>query len=159
MHRPSNVDHDATLTSLVNVLIDISRDLPFVFPVHPRSGTALDRAGLRDRIEKAANLYLLEPLGYLRFLSLTSQARVIVTDSGGLQEESTALGIPCLTLRTNTERPITVDMGTSTLIGSDAHKLRNCLHDVLTGRYKSGTCPELWDGRAAERIAQILVGV
>jgi UDP-N-acetylglucosamine 2-epimerase (non-hydrolysing) len=159
MHRPSNVDHGATLTALVDVLIDISRKLPFVFPVHPRTGNALDRAGLRDRMEKAANLYLLEPLGYLRFLSLTSQARVIVTDSGGLQEESTALGIPCLTLRTNTERPITVEVGTSTLIGSDAQKLRNSLQDVLNGRYKSGTCPELWDGHAAERIAQILVGI
>jgi UDP-N-acetylglucosamine 2-epimerase (non-hydrolysing) len=158
MHRPSNVDQSATLTALVDVLIDISQELPFVFPVHPRTANALRRAGLRERLEKAVNVHLLEPLGYLRFLSLTSQARVIVTDSGGLQEESTALGIPCLTLRTNTERPITVDRGTSTLIGNDADKLRTCLRDVLNGQYKSGACPELWDGHAAERIARILIG-
>ena len=158
MHRPSNVDSNSTLAALVDVLIDISNDIPFVFPVHPRTSNALDRAGLRQRMEKAENLRLMEPLGYLPFLSLTSHARVIVTDSGGLQEESTALGIPCLTLRSNTERPITVDLGTSTLIGSDADKLRNALRDVLSGQYKSGTCPELWDGHAAERIARVLVG-
>jgi UDP-N-acetylglucosamine 2-epimerase (non-hydrolysing) len=145
------------LASLVEVLIEISNEMPFVFPVHPRTGNALERAGLRQQMEKASNLRLLEPLGYLKFLSLTSQARVIVTDSGGLQEESTALGIPCLTLRTNTERPITVDLGTSTLIGSDADKLRGCLRDVINGNYKTATCPELWDGHAAERIAQVLV--
>ena len=157
LHRPSNVDTHSTLASLVDVLIDISNEMPFVFPVHPRTGIALDRAGLRQRMASAPNLRLLEPLGYLQFLSLTSQARAIVTDSGGLQEESTALGIPCLTLRSNTERPITVDLGTSTLIGSDADKLRKCLRDVLNGNYKLGTCPELWDGHAAERIAQVLV--
>jgi UDP-N-acetylglucosamine 2-epimerase (non-hydrolysing) len=157
LHRPSNVDTHSTLASLVDVLIDISNEMPFVFPVHPRTGMALDRAGLRQRMASAPNVRLLEPLGYLQFLSLTSLACVIVTDSGGLQEESTALGVPCLTLRTNTERPITVDLGTSTLIGSDADKLRRCLRDVLNGNYKLGTCPELWDGHAAERIAQVLV--
>jgi UDP-N-acetylglucosamine 2-epimerase (non-hydrolysing) len=159
MHRPSNVDHSGTLSALVDVLIDISHDMPFVFPVHPRTRDALARAGLRERMEKATNLRLLEPLGYLRFLSLTSRAGVIVTDSGGLQEESTALGIPCLTLRTNTERPITVDLGTSTLIGSDANMLRQCLRNVLNRQYKTGRCPDLWDGQAAVRIARILVGV
>jgi UDP-N-acetylglucosamine 2-epimerase (non-hydrolysing) len=156
MHRPSNVDNDATLIALVDVLIDISNDLPLVFPVHPRTHNALTGAGLVKRLAEVENVHLLEPLGYLRFLSLTSQARVIVTDSGGLQEESTALGIPCLTLRSNTERPITVEMGTSTLIGNDANRLRHCLNDVLNGRYKSGTCPKLWDGHAAERIAGLL---
>ena len=157
IHRPSNVDEHETLTALIDVLIEISSDIPFVFPAHPRTRDALERAGLRTRMEKAANIRLLDPLGYLRFLSLTSKARVIVTDSGGLQEESTALGIPCLTLRSNTERPITVEEGTSTLVGNDAKKLRTCLHDVLDGRYKSGTCPALWDGHAAERIAELLV--
>jgi UDP-N-acetylglucosamine 2-epimerase (non-hydrolysing) len=157
MHRPSNVDNKETLSALVEVLVDISNKLPFVFPVHPRTANALARAGLRDQMERIENLFLLEPLGYLAFLSLTSQARVIVTDSGGLQEESTALGIPCLTLRKNTERPITVDMGTSTLIGNDAKMLRTCLQDVINDQYKSGTCPELWDGHAAERIARVLV--
>jgi UDP-N-acetylglucosamine 2-epimerase (non-hydrolysing) len=157
IHRPSNVDDPQTLTALVDVLMEISGDIPLVFPVHPRTRVALTRAGLSSRMEKAANLHMLDPLGYLPFLSLMSQARVIVTDSGGLQEESTVLGIPCLTLRANTERPITVEMGTSTLIGSDAKKLRNCLRDVLSGSYKSGSCPDLWDGHAAERIAELLV--
>lgn len=156
MHRPSNVDNDATLIALVDVLIDISSDIPLVFPVHPRTHNALAGAGLVNRLAEVENVHLLEPLGYLRFLSLTSQARVIVTDSGGLQEESTALGIPCLTLRSNTERPITVEMGTSTLIGNDATRLRHCLNEVLNGSYKSGTCPKLWDGHAAERIASLL---
>ena len=97
-------------------------------------------------------------MGYLEFLALTSQAKVIVTDSGGLQEESTALGIPCLTMRENTERPITVEVGTSTLIGKDAEKLRAYLGQVLQSTYKKGTCPELWDGKAAERIAAVVVG-
>jgi UDP-N-acetylglucosamine 2-epimerase (non-hydrolysing) len=157
MHRPSNVDDPTTLTALVDVLVTISRDIPFVFPMHPRTRDAIARAGLRAPMEQATNLRLLDPLGYLHFLSLTSQARVVVTDSGGLQEESTALGIPCLTLRSNTERPITVEMGTSTLVGNDADKLRSCLHDVLNGKYKPGRCPELWDGHAAERIAELLV--
>jgi UDP-N-acetylglucosamine 2-epimerase (non-hydrolysing) len=157
MHRPSNVDDLATLTAIVDVLIEISSDIPLVFPVHPRTSKALAITGLRARMEKAANLHLLDPLGYLQFLSLTSRALLIVTDSGGLQEESTALGIPCLTLRSNTERPVTVERGTNTLIGRDANKLRSCLRDVLDGRYKSGSCPELWDGHAAERIAELLV--
>ena len=157
MHRPSNVDDQETLAALVDVLVEMSSDIPLVFPVHPRTRNALAFAGLRARMEQAANLHLLDPLGYLQFLSLTSQARVIVTDSGGLQEESTALGIPCLTLRSNTERPVTVEMGTSTLVGSDANQLRSSLQDVLDGKYKSGTCPELWDGHAAERIAGLLV--
>ena len=100
---------------------------------------------------------MLLPLGYLDFLSLTSQARVIVTDSGGLQEESTVLGIPCLTMRPNTERPVTVEVGTSTLIGSDPDKLRRYLLEVLEGRYRQGRCPDLWDGQAAGRIAELLV--
>jgi UDP-N-acetylglucosamine 2-epimerase (non-hydrolysing) len=157
LHRPSNVDDPEVLAAIVDVLIEISSDLPFVFPVHPRTQVALERAGLRARMEAAANLRLLDPLGYLSFLSLTSTARAVVTDSGGLQEETTALGIPCLTLRPNTERPVTVQSGTSTLIGSDANRLRSALNDVLNGNYKAGVCPALWDGRASHRIAEILV--
>jgi len=97
-----------------------------------------------------------EPLGYLDFLCLTSQAKVIVTDSGGLQEESTYLGVPCLTMRPNTERPITVEQGTSTLIGNSSKELHKRLIEVIDGKYKRGTCPELWDGRAAQRIVDIL---
>jgi len=157
LHRPANVDDPDVLAGLVDVLVDISADIPLVFPVHPRTTERLTRAGLLGRFEQAPGIHLLSPLGYLDFLSLTSQARVIVTDSGGLQEESTVLGIPCLTMRPNTERPVTVEEGTSTLIGSDPDKLRRHLVEVLEGRYRQGRCPDLWDGQAAGRIAALLV--
>ncbi|MFV2066270.1 MAG: non-hydrolyzing UDP-N-acetylglucosamine 2-epimerase [Pirellulales bacterium] len=157
MHRPSNVDCPQTLARLIDVLIDVSQRIPLVFPVHPRTDRLLTQAGLRVRMEEAPGFRLLPPVGYLEFLSLTSQARVIVTDSGGLQEESTVLGIPCLTLRSNTERPVTVELGTSTLVGNSAELLRHGLDDVLSDRYKQGQCPELWDGQAARRIARLLV--
>lgn len=157
LHRPSNVDDPEVLAQLVNVLINVSTDLPLVFPVHPRTGQMLKNSGLLSQLQQASGVHLAPPLGYLPFLSLTSQAKVIVTDSGGLQEESTALGIPCLTMRNNTERPITVDVGTSTLIGNDPEKLENSLLEVLNGTYKMGGCPELWDGHASERIAEALL--
>ena len=157
LHRPANVDNPRILKQLVDVLVEISAELPLVFPIHPRTAKQLDLAGLRSRLDQAAGMRLLAPQGYLEFLSLTSQAGVIVTDSGGLQEESTALGIPCLTMRPTTERPVTVTMGSSTLIGSDSEKLRQNLLDVIKGRYKQGHCPELWDGQAAGRIVELLV--
>jgi len=156
LHRPANVDQPETLGPMLDVLAETARGLPLVFPIHPRTRARIERFGLADRLN-ADGMIQTEPLGYLDFLALSSQARVIVTDSGGLQEESTVLGIPCLTARPNTERPITVEQGTSTLVGSDAAKLRACLRAVLDGTYKSGICPELWDGHAAERIAKILV--
>jgi len=156
LHRPANVDVHKTLAQFLDVLVEASRDLRLVFPVHPRTKQRIERFGLSERLDTARGILLLPPLGYLDFLALTSHARVIVTDSGGLQEESTALGIPCLTARLNTERPITVAEGTSTLVGSDPVKLRNCLRAVLDGTYKRGKCPILWDGRAAERIAKLL---
>src|SRR5208283_2221673 len=122
-------------------------------PVHPRTRHRIEQFGLAGRIDRATGFVQVPPLGYLDFLALTSQAKVIVTDSGGLQEESTALRIPCLTVRPNTERPITVSEGTSTLVGNDPDKLRHGLNAVLAGTYKRGHCPALWDGRAAERIA------
>ena len=157
MHRPSNVDEKSSLAPLVDVLVATSQDLPIVFPVHPRTRNKLQEFGLQPELEKAANIRLLGPLGYHDFLCLTSQAKVIVTDSGGLQEESTALGVPCLTMRENTERPITVEMGTSTLVGNSADQLNMYLQQVVSGTYKEGRSPELWDGRAAERIAEIIV--
>ncbi len=156
LHRPANVDTPETLGALLDVLIDASKDLPLVFPVHPRTQQRIEQFGLADRLERAAGLLLLPPAGYLDFLCLSSQAKVIVTDSGGLQEESTVLGIPCLTARPNTERPITVAQGTSTLVGNDPEALRHGLREVLTGTYKQGQCPPLWDGQAAQRIARIL---
>jgi UDP-N-acetylglucosamine 2-epimerase (non-hydrolysing) len=156
LHRPSNVDDPVTLSRLLSVLNECAQKLPLIFPVHPRTRSKLEGFRLSEAAGPSGGLRLVEPLGYLDCLALTSQAKVIVTDSGGLQEESTALGVPCLTLRENTERPVTVDEGTSTLIGNDAVKLERCLAQVLDGRYPAGKCPDLWDGRAAERIAAIL---
>ena len=155
LHRPANVDTAETLSSLLDVLVETSRQLPLVFPVHPRTRRRIEEFGLTCKLHEG-RLADLPPLGYLDFLALTSQAAVIVTDSGGLQEESTALGIPCLTARPNTERPITVEEGTSTLVGNDPEELRVCLRAVLNGSYKRGRCPALWDGCAAKRIAQLI---
>ena len=147
LHRPSNVDHRETLEGLVDVLVNISTELPLAFPIHPRTLGRLTEFQLLDRIESAPGIKCLQPLGYLDFLCLTSQCKVIVTDSGGLQEESTALDVPCLTMRSNTERPVTVDEGTSTLIGNSAELLNSHLREVLQNKYKQGSCPALWDGR------------
>ena len=156
MHRPANVDDREILSSLLQVLVELSQRMPMVFPIHPRTKARLEAFGLDQVLQDAPQIHCLGPLGYNDFLCLTSQAKVIVTDSGGLQEESTALGVPCLTMRPNTERPITASQGTSVLVGSDAQQLRQYLDQVLDGTYKQGSCPELWDGKAAERIAQIL---
>jgi len=158
LHRPANVDPPETLRGLLRVLVEASHDLPLVFPIHPRTKQRIEQFGLGDRLAAADRLVQLPPIGYLDFLALSSQAKVIITDSGGLQEESTVLGIPCLTVRPNTERPITVEEGTSTLVGNRPEKLRECLRAVLDGRYKKGRCPALWDGHAAERIAAVLSG-
>ncbi len=157
LHRPSNVDTAEVLGGLVDVIVDISSEMPFVFPIHPRTKARLASFERLAQLESAPNIHCLEPIGYLDFLNLTSQAKVIVTDSGGLQEESTALNVPCLTMRENTERPVTCTEGTSTLIGNDTKKLYQYLRQVIEGSYKQGQCPKLWDGNAAERIAQILV--
>ena len=156
LHRPANVDHPETLRGLLEVLAETSERLPLVFPIHPRTAARLETFGLTALLDAVSGIRRTPPLGYLDFLALTSQAKVVVTDSGGLQEESTALGVPCLTVRPNTERPVTVDEGTSTLIGGSAGRLRECLQQVLDGNYKRGHCPELWDGKAAERIARVL---
>jgi UDP-N-acetylglucosamine 2-epimerase (non-hydrolysing) len=157
MHRPANVDDPARLARLVDVMTEISRELPLVFAVHPRTSQRLGACRLTSRID-AGRILTLGPQGYLDFLCLTSQAKLVITDSGGLQEETTALGVPCLTLRRNTERPITVEEGTSTLVGDDAELLRDCVRDVLDGDYPVGRCPELWDGRAGRRVAAVLAG-
>ncbi len=156
LHRPSNVDEATVLTGIVDVLVRVSQQIAVIFPLHPRTRARLISFNLLDRLEKAAGIQLLEPLGYMDFLCLNSQAKVLITDSGGLQEESTALGVPCLTLRANTERPVTVTNGTSTLIGSDSELLERELHNVMTDQYKKGECPALWDGKAAQRIAAVI---
>lgn len=158
LHRPANVDRAETLGSLLDVLAEASGRLPIAFPIHPRTRERIERFGLTGRLNGSTQVLQLPPLGYLDFLALTSQARLIITDSGGLQEESTALGIPCLTVRPNTERPVTVTEGTSTLVGCDSNCLRASLQDILDGAYKGGNCPPLWDGHTSERVAAILAG-
>ncbi len=157
MHRPSNVDDPAALAALVGSMKRIGDRLPVVFPVHPRTRARMESGGLWQSLEKSAGVRLTAPLGYQEFLSLTSQARLIITDSGGLQEESAALAIPCLTLRENTERPVTVSEGTSTLVGKDIGLLEKLVDDVLSSRYKRGKSPPLWDGKAGERIGKAVV--
>lgn len=157
LHRPSNVDDASTLTALIKLLGKISDRLPLVFPVHPRTRARIAEFGLLNMLDASPHLHLLEPQGYLDFLCLTSQAKVIVTDSGGLQEESTALGVPCLTMRDTTERPVTCDEGTGVLIGNSVKRLSEHLEQVLAGQYKVGRCPDLWDGKAASRIVELLI--
>jgi UDP-N-acetylglucosamine 2-epimerase (non-hydrolysing) len=156
LHRPSNVDSAESLAALCAVLARVAERMTIVFPVHPRTRKKLQDFGLQSRLANHPGILLLDPLGYNDFLAVTSQARVIVTDSGGLQEESTALGVPCLTMRKNTERPITVDEGTSTLCGEDPLVLEKHFNDVISGAYRIGKCPQLWDGKAASRIAEVL---
>ena len=156
MHRPSNVDDPVVLRRLVGTLTDLSNQLPMVFPIHPRTRARIADAGLDDALG-ASRIALTEPLGYLDLLGLMAEAKVVLTDSGGLQEETTALGVPCITLRENTERPITVTQGTNTVVGTDPAKIRACLDDTLATGGKAGRVPELWDGRAAQRIADILI--
>lgn len=152
LHRPSNVDHPETLGSLLTVLSDISADIPLVFALHPRTKTNIERFGLSHLIDNP-RMIILPPQGYLEMLGLLSSARIVLTDSGGLQEETTALGIPCLTMRENTERPITVEQGTNTMVGRDTALIRTEASKILAGQGKAGLVPELWDGHAAERIA------
>lgn len=152
LHRPSNVDDMETFQAIADVLIRISDRLPLVFPVHPRTRANMERFG----IDLGSNVTLLDPLGYMEFLNLWKDAKVVLTDSGGLQEETTALGVPCITIRENTERPITIDEGTNVLAGTDPTVIEAAVSDILTNGGKAGKRPELWDGRAAERIVAIL---
>lgn len=154
LHRPSNVDSKDQLIKLINVLNSIAEKRKVLFPIHPRTMKNLTDFGLMEKINK--NLILTEPIGYLDFLALTSNAELIVTDSGGIQEESTYLGVQCITLRTSTERPITVEVGTNQLLGTDLEKAKKVALEVLEGKLKMGTIPELWDGKAAERITEII---
>ncbi|RMH20108.1 MAG: UDP-N-acetylglucosamine 2-epimerase (non-hydrolyzing) [Acidobacteria bacterium] len=154
VHRPANVDRPARLVALAEVLAAVARRLPVVLPAHPRTEKRLRDAGLWSRLERTAGLHLTPPLGYLEFLGLEAEAALVVTDSGGIQEETTVLGIPCLTLRSNTERPITVEEGTNTLVGDDDARLLELVGEVLAGRYKKGRRPQLWDGRAGPRAAR-----
>jgi UDP-N-acetylglucosamine 2-epimerase (non-hydrolysing) len=155
LHRPSNVDDIGWLKSLLDMFLEISRALPVLFPVHPRTRDRIAETGVE--LGKNSNLQLIDPAPYLEFLALQRGAALVITDSGGIQEETTFLGVPCLTVRENTERPITVSKGTNILVGRDIQRLRTELEAVLKGKAKRGTAPPLWDGHAAERIAQVMI--
>jgi UDP-N-acetylglucosamine 2-epimerase (non-hydrolysing) len=156
LHRPSNVDNPEVLAGIMDALDRIQDELPIVFPVHPRTRARLDQFGLMPRVAAMPNLVLTEPLGYLDFLRLYSSARLVLTDSGGVQEETTALGIPCLTLRNNTERPITVTHGTNRIVGSDPEVIERQAFAALRARVEWQGAPELWDGKTAARIVDAI---
>lgn len=155
MHRPSNVDTVKKLGELLELLNSISKNNIVIFPIHPRTKNNLEKFGLINKLNQ--NLKLTEPLGYIDFIHLISKAELILTDSGGIQEESTYLGTQCITLRTTTERPITVDIGTNQLIGDDFKLAEKTAIDVLNGKKKEGRIPELWDGKAGERITATIM--
>lgn len=152
LHRPSNVDDPVTLARITTALRDISLQLPLFFPVHPRSRASLERFA----IDLGPRVILTPPLSYMEFLNLWKDAVVALTDSGGLQEETTALGVPCITLRESTERPITVDEGTNVVAGTDPDRIKEAAEKILRGEAKRGRRPHLWDGQASERIVEIL---
>ncbi|MBF0193165.1 MAG: UDP-N-acetylglucosamine 2-epimerase (non-hydrolyzing) [Magnetococcales bacterium] len=155
MHRPSNVDDAVVLKSLLEELASLSKEIPLIFPVHPRTKAQIKRFGF-DKLLAESNILALPPIGYLEMLGLMKDAKLVITDSGGIQEETTALGIPCVTIRENTERPITITSGTNTLVGTDRIKIRNATIEVLESGGKAGRIPELWDGNAGLRIAEVL---
>jgi UDP-N-acetylglucosamine 2-epimerase (non-hydrolysing) len=156
LHRPSNVDKGEVLTGILDSLEEIQRDIPILFPAHPRTMKQLQKFGFESRLAAMANLRVTEPLGYLAFLNLMANAKMVLTDSGGIQEETTILGVPCLTLRENTERPVTVTQGTNIIVGSNPQRIKDECFTILQGGGKRGNIPELWDGQAAKRIVDIL---
>jgi UDP-N-acetylglucosamine 2-epimerase (non-hydrolysing) len=153
LHRPSNVDNGNVFEQLVGALAEIAREIPILFPVHPRTRAVLERSQAAAALVRSGKLRPLEPLGYLDFVGLMEQSRVVLTDSGGIQEETTILGVPCLTLRENTERPITITHGTNRLVGSDRDRIVSGWRDVRVT--PAGRIPPLWDGRAAARVADV----
>jgi UDP-N-acetylglucosamine 2-epimerase (non-hydrolysing) len=156
LHRPSNVDLTTSFSRLLDALDEIQRQLPIVFPLHPRTEVQLQRTGLSDRVAAMSQLRMIPPQSYLDFLALEADAKFVLTDSGGVQEETTVLGVPCLTLRTNTERPVTLTHGTSTLVGNDPQRIVAEAGKILRSEVTNYRIPEFWDGHAAERIADIL---
>jgi UDP-N-acetylglucosamine 2-epimerase (non-hydrolysing) len=155
LHRPANVDGPEALSRVLGAINDLSRDVRVVFPVHPRTRERIATLGW----EPQPNVSLVAPVGYIEFLALQMRAAVVITDSGGIQEETTFLGVPCITVRANTERPVTVTIGTNVLVGDDMPRMLSEARTILAGRGKRGGIPPLWDGRAAHRIAELLVAV
>lgn len=157
LHRPSNVDDPKILAELSRKLIDIAWETPLIFPVHPRTRKNLIDFGLINNLEKAKGVYIVEPMNYIRFMNLVFNSHFIITDSGGIQEETTYLGIPCLTMRPNTERPITIDQGTNQLCTLE--NLENRTNDIISGNSKKHSTPELWDGQTADRVVESIKSI
>jgi UDP-N-acetylglucosamine 2-epimerase (non-hydrolysing) len=155
MHRPSNVDEPDVLQRLLKTVRQISETVPVIFPLHPRTSARIEQFGFH-RMLNVSTVLCLPPLGYLAMLGLIQKAKVVLTDSGGIQEETTALGIPCITLRDNTERPITVEAGTNTIAGRDPARILKAFQEIVRGRGKANRIPELWDGKASLRIAAVI---
>jgi UDP-N-acetylglucosamine 2-epimerase (non-hydrolysing) len=163
MHRPSNIENKKNLRNILEALKKISKNIPVIFPVHPRTLNQIESAGLLSYFSDPGSginhgIHAVDPMGYLEFLSLMTGAKLVFTDSGGIQEETTVLNIPCVTLRENTERPVTVSMGSNVLVGADKEKIIQEAEKNLNGAKKCGQVPRLWDGKAAERIVKILAG-
>ena len=158
LHRPSNVDDPVVFGRIVDVFEQVQADLPIVFPMHPRTRNNIAKMGFAKRVEAMGQLRILEPLGYLEFLKLTADAAVVLTDSGGIQEETTILNTPCLTIRENTERPVTIEQGTNQLVGTDRDKILDAYRAIRQAPPTDRPPPEKWDGQAAQRIAEILAG-
>lgn len=156
LHRPSNVDDQETFTGILRAFEQIQRELPLVFPAHPRTRSRLEEFGFLGEFTALPNVHLLNPVGYLDFIALQREARLIFTDSGGIQEESTVLGVPCLTIRENTERPVTMTQGTNQLVGADPETLIQAVRSILDGKPVEGRIPEKWDGHTAPRILAVL---
>lgn len=157
IHRPSNVDDREQLEMLLNIFRDIAKERDVVFPVHPRTRKNIAALGLQHLVDESPRMHLIDPQGYVNFLALMKNADFVMTDSGGIQEETTALGVPCITLRTTTERPVTCELGTNVLIQPNEQSIREAIHNTLHQPRKQGTVPPLWDGNAAERITDIIV--
>jgi UDP-N-acetylglucosamine 2-epimerase (non-hydrolysing) len=157
LHRPSNVDDSRALGRLIEALDSIQRRLPIVFPIHPRTRKVLAESAYGQALAGMNGIKLVDPLGYLDFLKLTASARIVLTDSGGIQEETTILQVPCLTLRENTERPVTTEIGSSYLVGNSPDRIHAAFEEIMAGRARKPAIPELWDGRAAERTVEVLV--
>jgi UDP-N-acetylglucosamine 2-epimerase (non-hydrolysing) len=157
LHRPSNVDDKENFAGILGALETIGEKIQLVFPIHPRTEKMAKSFGMYERLEAIPNIVLTGPVGYLDFVALMASSTLVLTDSGGLQEETTALGIPCITLRENTERPITVTEGTNTIVGCDPVLIEKTALESLCGQGKAGRIPELWDGKTAERIADVLL--
>lgn len=154
MHRPANVDQENKLKAFMAAILDNVRGLPVIFPVHPRTKKIMDRLGIQ-----ADNLHMVDPLPYLEFNYLVERSKAVITDSGGITEETTVMGVPCLTLRDNTERPETLTQGTNVLVGTDPNKLEPALKELFAGRWKTGSIPDLWDGHTGQRIVEQLLQI